>query len=300
MRGEHVNRLQVREIVRLKDWQIRSAGADRHLVQSVHHSGILQPLIVLKTDQHYLVDGFRRIALMRDDDQVPVCTYDLAEAAFQASLLVNMSVDPYTEMEKACAVLLIQNVASPPEHRLVREIMPALGMRGTMEVLSRIQSIGNLTDSMMALLVDRSAPLIFAEQVSRESAMDQDALAGWFTDRRFSLSRLMEAFDLLFYVRKRTGRPVSEILGSLPDSDSILALRRHRFPQISKLNEQVQAVVDKHGGRLHFPPDFAGGVPRFDVLIQSREDVAEAIAALQGMHDDDQLFTLISELRGDD
>jgi len=300
MRSESVNRLQVRNIVRLKEWQVRSGDADRYLVQSIRQSGILQPLVVLKTDRHFLVDGFRRIALTADDDVVPVRIYDQAYDAFQASLLANMSVDPYTEMEKARAVLLVRDVTSAPEHRLLKEIMPAVGMRGTMEVLSRIQSFGNLTEAMRTLLTYKSAPLMFAEQVSRESAMDQDTLARWCVDRRLSLSRLMEAFDLLFYIRKRSGGTIDRMLGSLPDSDPIPALRRRRFPQISKRNEQVQTIARKHGGKLHFPPDFAGGAPRFEVLIQSREDVAEAIAALQDIQDDDQLFTLISELRGDD
>lgn len=294
------DRVPIQQLTFLDVARIRSRDPDPKLIASIAASGVLQPLIAVDAGRWLLLDGYQRRAALPETAQVPVQIFRDASEAMAASVLLNMSVRPYTEMEKAAVVGCWDVLVGADDDRIRTDILPMMGFKPTVEILNRCRSVIQLAADLRDLLWKKSAPLQFAERISRESKTDQQYLAAFFRSQRLSMSRIMTVYDWIFYVRNQSDQPVQGLLGNLEPDRALEQLENIRYPRTSHLRERCCQISAGYTNPLTFPPDFAGGSPAYSFRPGTHEDVRRALLDLEKMLTDKELFDLMAELRGED
>ncbi|NOZ14012.1 MAG: hypothetical protein GXO69_10265 [Acidobacteria bacterium] len=274
-----------------------------NLVRSVEREGILLPLIAVAGEQPLLVDGYRRFDLLSEGDSVPVRQMRDEDAAVRAAVELNMLASPYSEMEKAGIVAVVHENAWMPEREILDKLLPRLGLKGCQSVLENcINVVDGLSSVLLNVLMAKKAPLKFAARLAGEFPEEQAALAGFFSGRRFSLSQMIQAYDLLVPIRKRDGATISVIIEKLKETkgDVIDALQRMRFPKTTGIRMKLGALLLPYREKLSFPPDFEGDAFRFSCRLKSPEQAVDCARLLHEISQDSSLFRFLSEYLDND
>lgn len=294
------DRVSIQQLTFLDAGGIRAGEPDPKLVASIEKSGVLQPLVAVDKDKLVLLDGYQRCATLPANAQVPVQVFGDASEAITASVLLNMAVRPYTEMEKAAVVGSWDVLVGPDDNRIRTIILPMMGFKPTVEIINRCRCVMQLDIDLRNLFRRKSAPLQFADRISSESMTDQRYLATFFTEQRLSMSRIMTVYDWIFYIRKQTNQSVSKLLANLDPGQAVQQLERLRYPRTFAIRERCRQLSAGYANDLTFPPDFAGGSPTYSFKARNRQDIRHALSDLEKMLTDEELFRLVAELRGED
>ncbi len=272
------------------------------LARSVQREGVLMPLIATGGSKPVVLDGYRRLALLADEDIVPVYMVDNKKSALQATVELNMLVSPYSEMEKAGIVVFVREACWMEDREILDTLLPRLGLKGQQTVLESCVATRLLESTLSAILTARKAPLKFAVKLSREPLDEQLTLAELFTTCKLSMSQMVQAYDLLVPVRKRENTVFSKIIEGLgrEGGDVLALLRQKRFPQATGIRKELISLLRRYRGKLKFPEDLEGDAFAFSCLLRRSEDARECAAMLREISEDDALFRFLTEYIGND
>ncbi|MCK5879673.1 MAG: hypothetical protein KAH24_07830 [Holophagae bacterium] len=297
-----VEYFQKKQLIQDSRFMFRLGDAPAPLVRSVQREGVLMPLIATGDTEPVVLDGYRRLALLDDEDVVAVHAIRDRKAAIRATVELNMLVSPYSEMEKAAVVAVVRENGWMEDKEILDTLLPRLGLKGRQAVLNSCMAVRLLEVKLSMVLAARGAPLKFAAKLASETRDEQMTLAEFFSSHRLSLSRMVQAYDLLVPVRKRGNAGFSSIIGSLngADGDVMVLLQQKRFPRATGIRGKLKPLLGRYGGRLSFPEDLEGDAFRFSCLLKRPEDAREYAIMLREIADDNPLFRFLAEHIGDD
>ncbi len=274
-----------------------------NLARSVEREGILLPLIAVAGEMPLLVDGYRRFDLLPEGGSVPVRQMRDEGAAVRAAIELNMLASPYSEMEKAGIVAAVHENKWMAEREILDILLPRLGFKGHQSVLDSCLKVAQgLDPELLDVLTARKAPLKFAVRLAGERQEEQGTLAGFFSSRRFSLSQMIQAYDLLIPIRKREGAAISVIIENLEKTKGnvMILLQQMRFPKTTELRTKLDSLLLPYQGKLSFPLDLESDTFRFSCRLKSPEQAADCARVLHEISEDSSLFRFLSEYLADD
>ena len=297
-----VEYFQKKRLILDRRFRFRRQDIPANLIKSVQLEGILMPLIATEDQGPVVLDGFRRLALLKDDETAPVHLIRDRKAALRASVELNMMVSPYSEMEKAGLVSFVFENGWMESREILDNLLRRLGLKGQQIVLDSCMSVRLLDPGLAEILIARKAPLKFAARLSCEPPDEQSVLAEFFSVHRFSLSRMINAYDLLVPVRKKMKSSFSSIIRDLNEdgTDVLTLLKQMRFPRASEFRRKLGSLLKPYGGRLSFPEDMEGDAFSFSCLLKSSEDALEYATLLRKISEDEAVFHFLSEHIGND
>jgi len=293
---------QKKHLIQDTRFKFRKADVPADLTKSVRLEGILMPLIASGDKEPVVLDGYRRLGLLEDEETVPVQLIRDRKAALRASVELNMLASPYSEMEKAGLVSSVLENGWMDDREILDTLLPRLGLKGQQIVLDSCLTVRLLDSKLSAVLAARKAPLKFAARLSREPLDEQSVLTEFFSIHRLSLSRMVQAYDLLVPVRKAGNESFSTIIRNLDEEneDVLEQLRQKRFRRAFEYKKQLGSLLGRYRGKLSFPEDMEGEAFRFSCLLKYPEDARKYAAMLREISENDEIFYFLSEHFGND
>lgn len=293
---------QKKHLIQDTRFKFRKADVPADLAKSVQLEGILVPLVATGDREPVVLDGYRRLEFLKEEETVPVQLIRDRKVALRASVELNMMVSPYSEMEKAGLVSFVFESGWMDSREILDNLLPRLGLKGQQIVLDSCMAVRLLDPGLAEILTARKAPLKFAARLSCEPPDEQSVLAEFFSVHRFSLSRMINAYDLLVPVRKKMKSSFSSIIRDLNEErmDALALLKQIRFPQASEFRRKLGSLLKPYGGRLSFPEDMEGDAFTFSCLLKSSEDALEYATLLRKISEDEAVFHFLSEHIGND
>ena len=290
------------ELVQNDALMFHTGDVPSRLARSVQWEGVLMPLIATGENEPILLDGYRRSTLLADGDMVPVRMINDRKSALRAAVELNMLTSPYSEMEKAGIVIFAGEKGWMDSREILDTLLPRLGLKGRQTILDSCLALRNLDAGLSQLLAARKAPLKFAAKLSREPVEEQRTLSELFSMQQLSLSRMVQAHDLLAALRKKEDVPFSAILQGVNGSeeDVLAKLKERRFPRTLEIRERLNSLLAPYRGRLGFPEDLEGDSSRYSCVLRSQEDARANGELLRKIAEDDQLFRFLAEHTGND
>ncbi len=274
------------------------------LIASVRREGVLMPLIAINdgNDRLIVLDGYRRLSLAGETDMLPVRVLDDRKTALRETVEINMMVSPYSEMEKAVIVSFADWNGWMSEKEILDTLLPRLGLKGQRILLDTCLSIRQILPELLNILTARKAPLKFTVRLSRETPDEQSVLVEMFSRHRFSLSQMVQVYDLLVPIRKREEMGFSQIIAGMPegDADFLAALRGLRFPRTREIREKLSVLLKPYRRQLAFPEDLEGDAFRFSCQIRTAGDARKFSDLLMAVSEDEDLFRFLAEHTGND
>ncbi len=293
---------QKKHLIQDTRFNFRKADVPADLAKSVQLEGILVPLIATGDREPVVLDGYRRLGFLKEEETVPVQLIRDRKAALRASVELNMLASPYSEMEKACMVSSVLENRWMDDREILDTLLPRLGLKGQQIVLDSCLTVRLLDSKLSEVLAARKAPLKFAARLSRETLDEQLVLTDFFSIHRLSLSRMVQAYDLLVLVRKAENNNFSAIIRNLVEEkeDVLEQLRQKRFPRASEYKKQLGSLLGPYQGKLSFPEDLEGDAFRFSCQLKYPGDARKYAAMLREISENDEIFHFLSEYFGND
>ncbi|NOY23953.1 MAG: hypothetical protein GXO70_10650 [Acidobacteria bacterium] len=297
-----VEHFQKKQLIQDSRLMFHQGDVPAPLARSVRREGVLMPLIATGGTNPVVLDGYRRLSLLADEDVVPIHVMKDRKAALRATVELNMLVSPYSEMEKAGIVVFVREACWMEDREILDTLLSRLGLKGQQVVLNNCMAVRLLDSKLFEVLSVRKAPLKFAVKLSREPLDEQLTLAELFTTCKLSMSQMVQAYDLLIPVRKRENAVFSKVIEGLDreGGDVLALLRQKRFPQATGIRKELNSLLRRYRGRLKFPEDLEGDAFGFSCLLKCPEDAREYVAMLREISEDDALFHFLAEHVGND
>lgn len=297
-----IEHFQKKQLIQDSRFMFRQGDVPQPLTRSVQREGVLMPLIATGETEPVVVDGYRRLSLLVDEDVIPVHVMKDRKAALRATVELNMLISPYSEMEKAGIVAVARENGWMEDIEILNTLLPRLGLKGKQAVLDSCMAIRLLERKLSMVLAARGAPLKFAAKLTREPGDEQLALAEFFSTNRLSLSRMIQAYDFLVPVRKRENADFSTIIEDLNGvvGEVMVLLQQRRFPRATGIRGKLKSLLGRYSGKLSFPEDLEGDSFRFSCLLKDPEDAREYAVMLRKIAEDGPLFHFLAEHIGDD
>ncbi len=267
------------------------------IAKSIREDGVLSPLILLA--DFTLIDGFSRFNFSKAE-KLPAVVLEDRKKAFFTSVQLNMLSNPYSEFEKARAVKLAVEYFKIKEEIVVKELNPLLKFSKKLSVLKDCLNIFKLDKGLFNLLESKKSPISFALLLTREDRADQKLLADFFKEKRFSLSRMQIAYDLMYYIRKRESLDFAKIIEKCQNEDFFSCLERLRFPKFTELKGDLNSILSRYPGYINFPRDFEAGFLSFSVKIKGKDDVEKAQQVLKSIKNDNEIWDFLRKIKGND
>jgi hypothetical protein len=302
----------LREILDERDLQYRDPlelwpGAEA-LRASVRRCGVLEPVQLQETGAGLVaVSGFRRLQLGRELslDGVPAWIADRGEDRFAlfCRAVEAHAAQPSSLRERLRALEVADRLAAPAE-RIVRELLPPLGLAAEAHLLEDLRRLQALPAGLRDLLAQKGFSLRRCLPFSRLDRGEGERLAGLC--RRLGLGgRQIEDLLLsLLEVCARDGLSPGRLLdelGALPGAEPALAaLFARRYPETARrtraLEEAGRRLRAAAGAELHWDPSLAGESLELLLKLGSAAELAQRARALGGEDAREALEAAFQEL----
>ncbi len=188
-------------VVRDSRWRYRYAALDDdRLRRSIHRSGILTPVLLLRRGAHTyaIVDGFRRLEYLQETpfSHVPARIFepDSLDEAFWWGLQINASVRPLTVVEKAQVVQIAHTDLSSDTITRILDFLE-IPCRGS--ILQTYREIAGFPEEFKQYLHQYHFSL---RQIERLRALKVEALHPWIILARRLRLKAQEFLTLIEWV----------------------------------------------------------------------------------------------------
>ena len=287
------------------------------LVESVKRFGIVYPPLVRVSGSGFQVlDGFLRIEAARlcRRDVIPcsVCTKCLDHwhlARFLLSITLSHGLPHILDS----AVILNKMIALLPQDRVIRDILPLLGLKPNMKVLQRFLPLSGLDEEMGRALLAQRINHDMALRLMELEPEVRSRVSTLFLQFRYSQSKQFEILDNLLDIAAREQVSPVQILeetgwngkGLEPPGENRAAagdalrieLRKRRYPTIADLERawrtKIKSLRLPPSISLSPPSSFEGSTYRISFAFKTMEEYRELLSRLKDMGEQDDWTQLL-------
>ena len=274
------------------------------LRRSIQNLGLIQPPILFKENSKIvIVSGFRRIKACRQlgYEKIDVNLLDSITPKLQLVLLavadnaMQRSLN-LIEMSRAFN-LLAHHVTDPTE---IPPIVSALGLPGSADFIEKVKHLKHLEPDIQKGVVENSISLPTALELGQYKPHEGRVLSNLFRDLQLSLNKQREVLGFLTDIAGRDGESITRILQnqqivSIMQSHDLdrhqkvqqlrKYLRRRRYPELSRMEEQYATMVKTlglgPGFRLTPPRYFEGTDYTLSIVFRSQHELLQHLTKAQ-------------------
>jgi len=277
-------------------FQITTAGSNDGLIQSIHDIGLINPPVLLKHENAYIiVSGFRRIDAISIIGERKV-TARVAESQklslFCAKIAIsdNSFQRTLNVIEQARALQLLSHFYSSPN-----DLIPAakeLLLPGNISIIDKLKRILKFDEEIQEYILADTVSLSTALMLEKFKKDHQVCIARLLNNLKLSLNKQREMITLLSEISLRDKVDLPEILEEkyfteISENQDLdrnqkanmirMSLKKRRFPEITKAESNFSSCIQKlnldHSTKLIPPKSFEGSTYTLSFLFNNFEEL---------------------------
>ncbi|MGA1795682.1 MAG: ParB N-terminal domain-containing protein [bacterium] len=287
------------------------------LVESVKQFGIIYPPLVRAAGSGFqILDGFLRIEAARLCNtkviQCSVCDENL-DHQHLARFLLSIALSGGLPHILDRAVIVQKMTAILPQDRVVRDILPLLGLQPNTKVLQRLVPLSRLDEEMGRALLDQRINHDMALRLMELEPEVRSRITTLFLYFRYSQSKQFEILDNLLDIAEREQVSPVQVLEEVgwngegpepPEENRVAAgealrneLRDRRYPTMTGLERSWRTRIKS----LRLPPSisltppssFEGSTYRISFAFKTLEEYKALLSRLKDMGEQDEWTQLL-------
>lgn len=295
-----------------KTFLIGSSDDYTGILNSIKEVGIINPPSLRSNgDKYQIICGWKRIKACKQlgYDEIPSSVYEMEELADEDCLkfLLYENQQRLNEIDKAELIFKFKFLCGLNDNDLILKVLPLIGIGATRKNLERYMSLTGLESEIKEAC--------YAEKISLEQVVSLSEVEG---DKRVEiLRRILKRFkfnnnetremirDLVAVasrdkvsIGKVIDRISSEIGGSGGKSEFRHALRRLRYPTLSKVEENYKTCLSAFNLpkdiTLYHSPFFEGNDLEIRLTFETSDRLSELLSYLSSVVDDRSIEKLLN------
>lgn len=294
------------------------------LTASIHHIGILHPVIVRKSkrnDHLQIITGFRRVqaAHVGTHRSIPAYVYTSGELtdkrAGEIVLYDNTAARTLNDMEKARVLDLLLNIGGYEESEIISLFLPALNLDPNRYMFERYIKLLSLPHSSQTALARERLLLASAEMILLFPSSERSPVQTLLNRIPAGKNKACEIISLLLDISKREKKTSQSIIGEktikeilthkkLSGHERFHRIKQYLFerrnPTLSTIQASIRSLLKEiklnHTLRLLPPPSLEGEGLSASFSLKHKKDIALLIKILKGLQNSPPVDKLLKML----
>ncbi|MFO7971038.1 MAG: ParB N-terminal domain-containing protein [Desulfobacterales bacterium] len=274
-----------------------------HLMDSIHHVGMLNlPLLVKKETGYKIVSGFRRIEacrqLNRDDVEVRILKSDTKRLECVTYAITDNSLQrPLNLIEQSRSINLLCPFFN--DIRILGKELSAMGLPANPSIVKKIKELCYLPESVQNGILSNTISLAMALELGKLERDVGEGFAKLFETLKLSLNKQKEILTLVKEISLREDIPILKVIKTdrvqqiltnenLDRNQKIrkvrIYLKQRRFPVITAAENEFKNQLKKlelgSGTKLIPPDNFEGSTYTLKLFFRNLNELKDRHASI--------------------
>lgn len=274
-----------------------------HLMDSIHHVGMLNlPLLVKKETGYKIVSGFRRIEacrqLNRDDVEVRILKSDTKRLECVTYAITDNSLQrPLNLIEQSRSINLLYPFFN--DIRILGKELSAMGLPANPSIVKKIKELCYLPESVQNGILSNTISLAMALELGKLEREVGEGFAKLFETLKLSLNKQKEILTLVKEISLREDIPILKVIKTdrvqqiltnenLDRNQKIrkvrIYLKQRRFPVITAAENEFKNQLKKlelgSGTKLIPPDNFEGSTYTLKLFFRNLNELKDRHASI--------------------
>jgi len=274
-----------------------------HLMDSIHHVGMLNlPLLVKKETGYKIVSGFRRIEACRqlnlDDVEVRILKSDTKRLECVTYAITDNSLQrPLNLIEQSRSINLLYPFFN--DIRILGKELSAMGLPANPSIVKKIKELCYLPESVQNGILSNTISLAMALELGKLEREVGEGFAKLFETLKLSLNKQKEILTLVKEISLREDIPILKVIKTdrvqqiltnenLDRNQKIrkvrIYLKQRRFPVITAAENEFKNQLKKlelgSGTKLIPPDNFEGSTYTLKLFFRNLNELKDRHASI--------------------